>query len=539
VYLDNLQLSPLLSLFEKEVESVTVSNQQLYLYNFDQELISSIKIPVMDSGARDLTILDDGRIAIFNGVFLPSLSIYNPMHATWQHKSFEGWGIVNNGTYGGVAHFNNYVFVTDMTISGSDTAGIVRFNLETNSEEFFSGGEYIDVSLGLDNMLYALSSRQVDKYDPETMELTNSFTISEARAVAADASGNIITASWNGVIKQYDINGVERALLMLSDFYDSNVSGSFNDINIYSQDRLVLTNRNKQILIVDRDFSSIELQEQNFSGSFIAEVPVIDNDNDGMPMWWEARYRLNDNDETDALTDLDSDGLSNLEEFELSTFPDTEDTDEDGLTDFEEVSTYLTKPLNSDSDSDGLTDGAEVLEHLTDPLVVDSDGDLFSDGDEINIYETDPNDINSKPESINQIDIPFDSATLPIDFSHADITDAEWLIENIAESGEEENYALRSGDIEDNQTSTIVWQNIFASGTLSFDVKVSSEQCCDRFSLYVDGTEVVNSVSSEWQRLSTELSSDQHIIEFRYQKDGSVSNGDDAVWVDNITFESN
>lgn len=96
-----------------------------------------------------------------------------------------------------------------------------------------------------------------------------------------------------------------------------------------------------------------------------------------------------------------------------------------------------------------------------------------------------------------------------------------------------------NGTADVNQTSKIFWQNIFASGTLSFDVKVSSESCCDRFSLLVDGTEVVNSVSSDWQRLSTELSSGQHIIEFRYQKDGSVSYGDDAVWVDNITFESN
>ena len=538
VYLDNLQLTPLLSLFEKEVQSVTVSNQQLYLYNFDQELISSIKIPVMDYGARDLTILDDGRIAIFNGVYSPSLSIYNPIHATWQHKSFEGWAIEYNDTYGGVAHFNSYVFVTDMATSGDGTSGIVRFNLESNSEEFFSGGEYIDVSLGLDNMLYALSGRQVDKYDPVTMELINSYTISEARAVAVDESSNLYTASWDGVIKKYDIEGVEREILMLSDFYDYNVSSYFYDINMYSQGRLVLTNGNQQILIVDNDFSSIELQEQNFIGSFIAQVPVVDNDNDGMPMWWEARFGLNDSDESDALTDLDSDGLSNLEEFELSTFPDTEDTDEDGLTDFEEVSTYLTKPLNPDSDNDGLTDGAEVFEHSTEPLNADSDGDLFSDGDEINIYETDPNDINSKPESIGQIDITFDSATLPIDFSHAENSDADWFIENITE-GEEENYSLRSGDIEDNQTSKIFWQNIFASGTLSFDVKVSSESCCDRFSLLVDGTEVVNSVSSDWQRLSTELSSGQHIIEFRYQKDGSVSYGDDAVWVDNITFESN
>jgi outer membrane protein assembly factor BamB len=539
VYLDNLQFTPLLSLYDLGVQSVTVLNQELHLYSYEQALISSIKIPVIDSDARDLTVLDDGRIAVFNGVFSPSLSIYNPIHATWSHKKFESWGIVNNGTYGGIAHFNDYVFVTDMSISGSDTAGIVRFNLNSNSEEFFLGDEYIDVTLGLDNMLYALSGRQIDKYDPESMELINSFTISAARAVAVNESGNIFTASWNGVIKQYDAEGVERQQLVLSDFYQDNVSSSFYDINVYTQNSLILTNRNQQILIVDSEFESIVLQEQNFRGAFITQVPLIDNDNDGMPMWWESKFELDDTDETDALTDLDSDGLTNFEEYELSTLPNNEDTDEDGLTDFDEVNTYLTKPLNSDTDNDGLTDGTEVLEYSTDPLEEDSDGDLFSDGDEINIYQTDPNDIDSKPESISQVNITFESGTIPSDFSHAENSDAQWLIENIAESGEDENYTLRSGDIENNQTSTVVWNNVFAAGTLTIDVNVSSESCCDRFYLLVDGVEAFSSVSSEWQTLTTELSSGQHSIEFRYQKDGSVSSGDDAVWLDNIIFESN
>lgn len=540
IYLDNLNFTPLLSLFDKEVQSVTVQNQTLRFYNFSQELIESVNIPLLDNQyARDLTVLNDGRIAVFNGVSSPSLSIYNPLHGTWHHKSYESWGILNNSTYGGIAHFNNYVFVTDMTISGSDTAGVVRFNLVSNSEEFFSGEDYKDITLGLDNKLYALSNGQVDKYNPETMELISSFIINDATAVSADENGNVFTASSQGIITKYDNLGVERQQLNLQDFYDYNVSISFYDINPYSQNTLILTNRNQQILIVDSEFTRIELQDQSFSGSFISEVPVVDLDNDGMPMWWESKYQLNDNDDSDAITDLDSDGLSNLEEYELSTLPNNQDTDADGLSDFDEVNTHLTKPLIADSDNDGLTDGAEVLEHLTDPLAADSDGDLFNDGDEVNIYETDPNDIDSKPESISQVNMTFDSTELPLDFSHAENSDAQWFIEDIAESGEDVNYALRSGDIEDNQQSKVIWQNVFSAGTLTLDVKVSSESCCDKFFLIVDGVEVLSSVSSQWQTLTTVLTSGQHTIEFRYSKDGSVSRGEDSVWVDNISFSSN
>jgi outer membrane protein assembly factor BamB len=538
IYLDNLQFTPLLNLYELGVQSVTVQDQKLYLYGFEQQHINSIKIPVMDYNARDLTILNDGRIAVFNGVFSPSLSIYNPIHATWQHKSYEGWGIVNNGTYGGIAHLNHYVYVTDMTISGSNTAGIVRFNIDDNSEEFFSGGEYIDITVGEDNMLYALSGRQVDKYDPESMELLTSYAVSEARAVAVDENGTIFTASWNGVIKLYDAEGVERLQLTLSDFYGNEVSGSFYDLNVSSQNTLMLTNRNKQILAIDSEFSSIELQDENFIGSFVSQVAVIDNDHDGMPRWWEVKFGLNDNDGTDALTDLDSDGLTNIEEFQLSTLPNNEDTDNDGLSDTEEVNGYyLTNPTISDTDNDGLTDGAEVLEHSTNPLVVDSDGDSFSDDDEVNIYQTDPNDINSKPEAISQLNNGFDSATIPNDWKHAEYSNAEWHIENIADSGEDTNYALRSGDIEDNQVSSIIWENVFTTGVLSFDVKVSSESCCDRFVFFVNSVEAINSTSSEWKTITVELSSGQNSFEFRYQKDSSATSGKDTVWVDNINFE--
>jgi len=536
VYLDNLQLNPLSSLFELEVQSVTVLNQELKFYGFEQQLISSVKIPDSNYDTRDLTVLSDGRIAVFNGVSSPMLSIYNPIHGTWLHNSYDGWGVANNGTYGGIAHFNSYVYVTDMSISDSNTAGIVRFDLALNSEEFFAGGEYIDITLGEDNMLYALSGRQVDKFDPETMDLISSYTISEARAIAVDDGGNIFTASWNGLIKRYDANGVERQQLNISDFYDYNVSPSFYDINTFSQNSLILTNRNQQVLLVDRELNTIELQDVNFRGAFIAQVPIIDNDNDGMPKWWESKFGLNDDDETDALTELDTDGLTNIEEYESASLPNNNDTDNDGLTDFEEVKTYLTEPTIVDTDGDDLTDGAEILEYLTEPLEADSDGDLFSDGEEVNIYSTDPNDIDSQPEAINQVNITFDSATIPNDWIHHSGTDAEWFIENIAQDGDSENYSLRSGDIDDNQFSSIVWQNVFLAGTLSFEVKLSSESCCDRFSLVVDGTEILNSHSLEWQALSVNLSHGQHIIEFRYQKDGSVSTGDDSVWLDNLTF---
>ncbi len=65
------------------------------------------------------------------------------------------------------------------------------------------------------------------------------------------------------------------------------------------------------------------------------------------------------------------------------------DTDGDGLSDNEE-STYGTDPYNPDTDGDGLTDWEEICIYGTNPLDVDTDGDGRSDYDEIFIHGSSP-----------------------------------------------------------------------------------------------------------------------------------------------------
>jgi len=59
------------------------------------------------------------------------------------------------------------------------------------------------------------------------------------------------------------------------------------------------------------------------------------------------------------------------------------DSDEDGLTNGEEINTYNTDPSLADTDGDGLIDGDEINLHSTDPLKKDTDNDLILDGIEL------------------------------------------------------------------------------------------------------------------------------------------------------------
>ena len=73
--------------------------------------------------------------------------------------------------------------------------------------------------------------------------------------------------------------------------------------------------------------------------------------------------------------------LTNLEEFLSNTYPYIDDSDNDGLSDGDEVNKYETDPLVADTDGDGLDDGDEITLG-TNPLVQDTDGDGIIDSKE-------------------------------------------------------------------------------------------------------------------------------------------------------------
>jgi len=100
-----------------------------------------------------------------------------------------------------------------------------------------------------------------------------------------------------------------------------------------------------------------------------------------MPDGWEVQYGLNATDPSDAGLDSDSDGLTNLSEYQQGTDPTDSDSDDDGLNDNAEVSVYDTDPTDSDSDDDQMPDGWEVQYGLN--ATDSSDASLDSDGSQI------------------------------------------------------------------------------------------------------------------------------------------------------------
>ncbi|MBD3189986.1 MAG: hypothetical protein GF308_05060 [Candidatus Heimdallarchaeota archaeon] len=182
--------------------------------------------------------------------------------------------------------------------------------------------------------------------------------------------------------------------------------------------------------------------------------PVVpDSDADGMIDGYEAQYGLSPLTANDSLVDLDGDGLVNYnesliwtdpfnpdtdgdflndkEEFDLATNPLSEDSDFDGLTDYQEIYVTETNALDPDTDKDGLNDYDEYFHYFSDGQNPDSDGDGLKDGIEVYVYGTSPTLKDSDyDEVIDSIEIEFGSNPLDVDTDNDEMDDYfEWLYE--------------------------------------------------------------------------------------------------------------
>ena len=97
-------------------------------------------------------------------------------------------------------------------------------------------------------------------------------------------------------------------------------------------------------------------------------IDGVDADGDGIQDWMQTLLLKG--------RDSDGDGLSDYDEvLQYGSDPMNADTDEDGLSDGEEIQAG-TDVNNADSDGDGILDGVEIHEVLTNPLQAEFDGTM-------------------------------------------------------------------------------------------------------------------------------------------------------------------
>jgi hypothetical protein len=236
---------------------------------------------------RDMVVGPDGSIDTFNGTFSPFFTRYSPSSKTFTHTNFSGWSTINALSYGGIAAYQSFVYVTDMATYGTwldSASGIVRFDQATNSAaRFLDGIEFIDLTMGLDGYLYALTETYIYVYHPVTMGRVRRIFLpavlpagADIRGIAVDQTGRIFLAElYTGTVFRMNSSGT-------IEMSGSTGSNNLLDIDIDETGRLILGQRFGQVILGDstlNSFTSFNAFSGSESGSatfvaFAHSVPI-------------------------------------------------------------------------------------------------------------------------------------------------------------------------------------------------------------------------------------------------------------------------
>lgn len=240
-----------------------------WVQTFEVPYVGSSTITVV---ARDSVVAEDGKVHIYNGTAEAYLTTLDPATSTYEHRDADGISTANNGTYGGVAVYRNFVFVTDMETGDSPAAGIVRFDLSNGSFVRFDadlwplGDEgYTDVTVGENGILYANNPRgggpadSFDMFDPVTLEhlgripytYASGVLSTDIRGIDADRDGNVYVVGWGEVIFKLDPAGnVLKALYFGDEIFDT------GDIDISENGTILVGTRFGDVIVTSTDLDS-------------------------------------------------------------------------------------------------------------------------------------------------------------------------------------------------------------------------------------------------------------------------------------------
>jgi hypothetical protein len=220
---------------------------------------------------RDIIVYGNGNLGTYNGTFNPFLSTFAPDRATWWQPTCTGWSTVGRSSYGGIATLGNFAYVSDMRTFGSieaQASGIVRFDIRDFScERFFPESEFIDLTIGLDGLLYGFTdARALRVYDPSDMTFLRTIRLLPAdhRAVAVNRNGDLFTVAANGRVFHLDgTDGNLKNSLM--------IGGTLADIDISPEGRIVVASAEGDVTLTSEDLDSFTSFK---GGNVVAWVPL-------------------------------------------------------------------------------------------------------------------------------------------------------------------------------------------------------------------------------------------------------------------------
>jgi formylglycine-generating enzyme required for sulfatase activity len=127
------------------------------------------------------------------------------------------------------------------------------------------------------------------------------------------------------------------------------------------------------------------------------------------------------------------------------------------------------------------------------------------------------------------------------DFETGDFSLFDWQHQNtpwqIAGDSYTGGNCVQSGDIKDNENSTLSLNRYCARGTIQFAIKVSSEEQYDKLVFRIDDQDIdVWDGLIDWTEVHYPVSAGLHTFSWCYEKNEAESTNEDAAWIDDVVF---
>ncbi|MFK8014837.1 MAG: thrombospondin type 3 repeat-containing protein, partial [Gammaproteobacteria bacterium] len=266
-------------------------------------------------------------------------------------------------------------------------------------------------------------------------------------------------------------------------------------------------------------------------GDTIGNVADTDDDGDGVPDNIDA-FSL---DPTESL-DTDGDGIGDtLDEFDTDAF-DAFDLDGDGTPDSQD----------SDADGDGIPrpddrfdyDAAENADSDNDGIgdVADTDDDNDGIADALDPVPTNAQIPVQTFEGYDPLRTDLFLSPWPEGYDAVPGTTASWTAGTDRVFRGDTSFTSRI--IGDGEVAAIRYTDTLSGGMFQFYYRVDSQEDADFLTFSVDGTtELTTSGDTGWQVFRLPIAAGPHTLEWRYTKDGSVAEGLDGAWIDDISFD--
>ncbi|MGI9243420.1 MAG: LamG-like jellyroll fold domain-containing protein, partial [Verrucomicrobiales bacterium] len=307
----------------------------IHRYSFNSPAGDATDAVLTDSvGSADGVVLGSGALFTGSALDLPGGSsdtaaygdLPNNLISPLTELTIEGWITIDGGV-------NNWgrIFDFGSTEPGGSVDGEVTGPGNTNG-----GG-----TAGLDYFILT-ASRGAD-YDVQRIEVRNEDPAGGGITTIDSGVGTIFGQQFHYAVTWRDTGPGTSEISYWRDgvkLTDSAVVGSnigdVNDVNNWLGRSTWLNDGNTdatydEFRIYDTALDDTQISDSRAAGPNAVIAPPGDSDADGIPDEYEDRYPfLNPMDPSDAPLDEDTDGLSNLGEYEEKTKPDVADSDEDG-----------------------------------------------------------------------------------------------------------------------------------------------------------------------------------------------------------------